>query len=85
MSVDVAEHETWYTYRAAARRVERSARTIRHWREWGMPMGWKVIDGQRTRVVRGDILLQHFRMHLKNSPVHQNRLRAQRRQIQDAA
>lgn len=70
---------TWHTYRSAAKRVGRSVRTIQHWREWGMPMGWQVIDSQRARVVREDILLKHFRLHLKNNPVHQNRMRALRR------
>jgi hypothetical protein len=75
----------WHTYRSAAKRVGRSVRTIRYWREWGMPMSWKVIGGQRTRVVREDVLLKHFRQHLKNSPVHQYRLRAQQRTIENAA
>jgi hypothetical protein len=75
----------WHTYRSAAKRVGRSERTIRYWRQWGMPMEWQVIDGQRTRVVREDILLRHFRQHLAKSPVHQYRMRAQRRTLPDAA
>lgn len=76
---------TWHTYRSATKRVGRSERTIRNWRVSGIPMGWQVIEGQRTRVVREDILLKHFRQHLTNSPLHQNRLRAQRRALANAA
>jgi len=68
-----------HTYRTAAKRAKRSDRTIRHWREWGMPMGWALIEGQRTRIVDEDVLLAHWRMHMKNDPAHQNRLRAKRR------
>lgn len=68
----------WHTYRTAAKRVGRSERTIRCWRQWGMPMGWQTIEGQRTRVVREDILLKHLRLHLVQSPVHQQRMRALR-------
>ncbi len=66
----------WHTYRSAAARVNRSERTIRYWRQWGMPMDWRLIDGQRARVVREDVLLKHFRLHLTQSPVHRYRLRA---------
>lgn len=66
----------WHTYRSAAARVNRSERTIRYWRQWGMPMEWRLIDGQRARVVREDVLLKHLRLHLAQSPVHQYRLRA---------
>jgi hypothetical protein len=69
---------TWHTYRTAAKRVGRCEKTIANWRRWGMPMSWKVIEGQRTRVVREDVLLKHFRLHLAQSPVHQYRLRASR-------
>ncbi|WP_431795657.1 hypothetical protein [Microbacterium enclense] len=68
----------WHTYKTAAKRVGRAERTIRHWRLQGMPMGWQTIDGQRTRVVREDILLRHFRLHLAQSPIHQQRMRALR-------
>lgn len=68
----------WHTYRSAAARVNRSERTIRYWRQWGMPMEWRLIDGQRTRVVRDDVLLKHLRLHLAQSPVHQYRMRALR-------
>lgn len=44
-----------------------------------MPMGWQVIEGQRTRVVREDVLLKHLRLHLAQSPVHQHRMRTLRR------
>ncbi|MFG6445595.1 hypothetical protein ACFXQA_10025 [Microbacterium sp. P07] len=76
---------TWHTHRSAAKRVGRSRRTIRNWRVWGMPMGWQVIDGQRTRVVREDLLLEHSRLHMKQNPVHQLRLRAQRRALSETA
>lgn len=74
-----------YTYRTAAKRVNRSDRTIRHWREWEMPMGWAIIEGHRTRVVEESVLLAHWRMHMKNDPAHQNRLRAKRRAAAAAA
>lgn len=69
----------WHTYRSAAKRVGRSTKAIANWRRWGMPMDWRIIEGQRTRVVREDVLLAHFRLHLKQNPVHQLRLRAKRR------
>ncbi|MFS0851993.1 hypothetical protein [Microbacterium sp. 179-I 3D4 NHS] len=69
--------EKWFTYAEAAKRVKRCHRTIRRWHSIGMPMEWKIIEGQRTRVVREDILLAFFRQTLQNSPVHQYRLRAQ--------
>lgn len=65
----------WHTYRSAAKLVGRSERTIKNWRIWGMPMSWQIIDGQRTRVVRQDVLQEHFRKHLAASPVHQYRMR----------
>lgn len=68
----------WHTYRTAAARVGRTERTIRNWRIWGMQMEWRTIEGQRTRVVREDVLLQHFRLHLAQSPAHQYRMRALR-------
>ncbi len=74
----------WHTHKTAARRVDRTERTIRYWRERGMPMSWRVIDGQRTRVVREDIQLKHFRLHPAQSPVHQYRMRARRRSQAEA-
>ncbi|MGN7968154.1 hypothetical protein [Microbacterium sp. 22296] len=68
--------EKWHTYKTAAKRVGRTEKTIANWRRWGMPMEWHVIDGQRTRVVREDVLLKHFRLHLAQSPAHQYRMRA---------
>ena len=65
----------WHTYRSAAKRVGRSERTIRYWRQWGMPMSWATVDGQRARVVREDILLSFWRDHMNADPVHQQRLR----------
>lgn len=41
----------------------------------GMVMGWEVIDGQRTRVVREDVLLAWWRDTMDSNPVHQLRLR----------
>lgn len=76
--VSMGEAKT-YTYRTAAKRVNRSDRTIRHWREWGMPMGWAIIEGQRTRVVTEEVLLAHWRLHMKQNPVHQLRMRARQR------
>lgn len=65
------------TYREAARRVRRTRRTIRYWRQRGMPMSWEIRDGQRCRVVDEDTLLAWRRDRLKNDPVHQQRLRKQ--------
>jgi hypothetical protein len=50
-----------------------------------MELGWQTIEGQRTRVVREDVLLRTFRMHLKNDPIHQQRMRVQRRTLESAA
>lgn len=67
------------TYREAAKRVGRSRRTIRHWRLQGMPMDWDVRGGQRVRVVELSVLLRWWRQRLKNDPIHQQRLRVQKR------
>lgn len=67
--------EQWLTYKQAAVRVRASERTIRHWARRGMVMGWEVIDGQRTRVVREDVLLAWWRDTMDSNPVHQLRLR----------
>lgn len=69
----------WLTYKQAAKRIERSPRTIKLWCEQGMTRGWKTIDGQRTRVVSERVVLEWHRDKLKNSPVHQYRMRAIRR------
>ena len=69
----------WLTYKQAAKHVGRSPRTIKLWCEQGMTRGWKTIDGQRTRVVSERVLLEWSRQKMKNSPVHQYRMRAIRR------
>lgn len=71
---------TWHTYRSAAKRAGRGVSTIANWRRWGMPMEWRIIEGQRARVVREDILLAHIRQHLAAWPAHQYRMRALRGQ-----
>ena len=65
----------WFDYVSAARRVHRTDRTIKRWRREGMPMSWR----NGMRIVREDVLLATYRQRLKNSPVHQYRLRALRR------
>lgn len=40
-----------------------------------MPMGWRVKDGQRVRVVREDILFEWMRARLQSNPAHQYRMR----------
>lgn len=69
---------TWHTYTSAAKRVGRSRRTIRHWGAQGMPMSWRTIDGQPTRVVLEHVLLKWYRERFKNDPVHQQLMRAKR-------
>ncbi len=63
------------TYREAAKRVGRSRRAIRYWRQDGMPMQWETRDGQRVRVVDENVLLAFWRQRLQNDPAHQYRLR----------
>lgn len=70
----------WHTYRTAAARVNRSERAIRLWGQGGMPMDWQVIEGQRTRVVREDVLLATWRAKMRDNPAHQNRLARARRE-----
>lgn len=60
-------------------------RNIRLWLLQGMPMSGQVIEGQRTRVVEKEIFLAHFDLHLKQNPVHQQRMRARRRTAAEAA
>ncbi|WP_454113354.1 WhiB family transcriptional regulator [Microbacterium maritypicum] len=67
--------ERWLTYKQAAARVRSSERTVRHWGSDGMVMGWQLIEGQRTRVVREDVLLAWWRDKMDSSPVHQFRVR----------
>lgn len=70
------------TYREAARRVERSVRTLWRWRKRGMPMGWAIRDGQRVRVVDEEVLLAWWRQRMLADPAHQYRMRKQREGIQ---
>ncbi|MFJ2541884.1 WhiB family transcriptional regulator [Microbacterium sp. NPDC087589] len=67
--------EQWLTYKQAAARVRSSERTVRHWGSDGMVMGWQTIEGQRTRVVREDVLLAWWRDAMDNNPAHQHRVR----------
>ncbi len=66
---------TWLTYKQAATRVKSSERTIRNWAAWGMPMQWRMIEGQRTRVVELEVLLKFWRERMAASPVHFYRMR----------
>ncbi|MGA6128793.1 MULTISPECIES: hypothetical protein [unclassified Microbacterium] len=63
------------TYREAAKMVRRSPRTIRYWRQRGMPMSWEVRQGQRVRVVDQVVLLAWWRERMQNWPPHQYRIR----------
>lgn len=71
---------TQLTYREAAKRVNRSVRTLWRWRRNGMPMGWAVRDGQRVRVVEEKVLLAWYRDRLKAWPIHQQRMARKRRE-----
>jgi hypothetical protein len=63
------------TYRQAAAETDRSLRAIHRWRRAGMPMGWRIKDGQKVRVVREDVLMAWKRDRLRNNPAHQYRMR----------
>ncbi|HEY9310271.1 MAG TPA: hypothetical protein VIP82_20905 [Microbacterium sp.] len=63
------------TYRQAAALVKRSPRTIRYWRQQGMPMGWEERDGQLVRVVEQEVLQAWFRARLVAWPTHRWRMR----------
>lgn len=76
------DNNVWLSYREAAALVHRSRRTIRYWRQRGMPMGWAIVDGQRIRVVRKKVLQKWFRERLVNWPTHQYRMR---RDLRDSA
>ncbi|MFK4759662.1 WhiB family transcriptional regulator [Microbacterium sp. ZW T5_45] len=65
----------WLTYAEAARRVQKSKRTVQLWRRQGMPMQWTEQDGQRVRVVELDVLLAWWRRKMTASPVHFYQLR----------
>lgn len=71
--------EKWLTFNAAAKRVGRSQRLIRLWGQQGMPLAWKTIDGQRTRVVQERVLLEWFRAKLKGHPANRARMNRERR------
>jgi hypothetical protein len=64
------------TYREAARRVDRSVRTLWRWRKQGMPMTWGIREGQRVRLVREDVLLGWWRARMMADPVMRLRMRA---------
>lgn len=55
--------------------MKSSERTIRNWAAWGMPMQWRMIEGQRTRVVEVEVLLKFWRERMAASPVHFYRMR----------
>lgn len=76
--MDVLGTQTnWLSYAEAARRIGRTDRNIRRWRQEGMPMSWRIgSDNQRERVVNEEVLLKWFREKLKASPAHYYRLRA---------
>jgi len=71
------------TYREAARRVGRTRRAIRYWRQRGMPMEWEIREGQRCRVVDEEVLLAWWRKTLANDPAHQYRMRKLRTKQED--
>lgn len=66
------------TYREAAKRVGRTPRAIRYWRQAGMPMGWAIRNGQRVRVVEISVLLKWWRQRLRNDPIVQQRIRVEK-------
>lgn len=73
------------SYRQAAALVNRSPRTIRHWRQQGMPMSWEERDGQLVRVVDQEVLQAWFRARLQAWPTHRWRMRrklAEARQLE---
>lgn len=66
----------YVTYREAARIVHRSTRTVRYWRQHGMPMEWEMREGQLVRVVDEDLLRAWWRDRLEAWPTQRWRLRA---------
>lgn len=76
---------TQLTYRQAAARVQRSPRTIRHWRQQGMPMGWDTRDGQQVRVVDEEVLLEWFRARLQAWPTHRWRMRKKLAELEQSS
>lgn len=61
----------YLTYREAARKVQRSVKTIKRWRRHGMPMTWR----GRFRVVEVEILKAWWRDRMKADPVWQAKVR----------
>lgn len=66
------------TYRQAAKRVNRSVRTINRWRRNGMPMSWR----NGFRVVEITVLLAWWRERMNADPAHQYRMRALRKETE---
>ncbi|MFJ2369213.1 hypothetical protein [Microbacterium sp. NPDC087665] len=71
----MGEEKQWLTYRDAAKRVQASHRTVRLWAQQGMPMEWRMIEGQRTRVVELDVLLSFWRERMQTTAFHFYRVR----------
>lgn len=69
------------TYKQAARRVNRSIRTIKRWRKNGLPM---TFDSEGRRVVELRTLLAWWRDRMTADPAHQYRLRKQQAGIRHA-
>ncbi|WP_232225398.1 hypothetical protein [Leucobacter salsicius] len=69
---EMATAATWYTYRGAAARAERSVRSIKRWVREGMAAGW---DDEGRRIIREDLLLAELRRRLDANPAHQYRIR----------
>ena len=59
------QNHQWLTFTAAARRVDRSRRTIKRWHAEGMP----TVQLTGTNYVRLEDLQAHWRMHLKAWPI----------------
>lgn len=59
------EDRDWYTLRQAARRVDRSLRTLRRWKRHGMPV--QMVRG--TNYVQHDELLAWWRARLIAWPI----------------
>ena len=69
----------WLDYQQAARRVGRTKRTIRGWKQHGMPTILR--DGKRY--VDEEVLLTWWRARLQAWPAHAYRMRALRRRYED--
>ena len=72
----------WLTYREAARRVQRSVRTIKRWRKNGMPMR---LNDEGMREVELEVLKKWWRERMKAWPPHQYRMRRLRQENADQA